>query len=225
MNQKNTHQKINIFRSLQFIASYPSLREMPQNECAQIEVAFIGRSNSGKSTLLNTICEQSRLAKSGKTPGLTRAINVFAIPNESFTNRSIIDLPGYGYAKMSHSSAIEIADNLRSYLQKRQYLSAVVMLIDSRRLILDSDIEVLKLLPNNISLAIALSKVDKLTTNELEQAKNKINTQIQHFLKINHQKAFSGIEIFSVSAYKDHRFGSVGITNLQLWLTKKLGII
>lgn len=217
--ENNKNQEI-FFQSLEFIASYPNIKVMPKAFGDEVEIAFIGRSNSGKSTLLNSLCGQSHLAKSGKTPGLTRAINVFANKNEIFINKYIIDLPGYGYAKMPHTLALDVANNLANYLQKRVCLKAVVILIDSRRLIKESDWEVINVLPDNLALTIAFSKVDKLSTNELNNSKQELEKQVGNFSK-KQPKKFSEINIFPVSSFKTSRLGNIGLNQLKSWLFNK----
>lgn len=93
-----------------------------------VEVAFIGRSNAGKSSLLNALTEQNKLAKTSKTPGRTRLINFFEVE----PNKRIVDLPGFGYAKVSKDMKKEWEQELTSYLETREQLKLLVMVMDVR---------------------------------------------------------------------------------------------
>lgn len=209
------------FRDINFIKSFPSYKSMGGYDSSEIlEVAFIGRSNSGKSTLLNSLCEKKNLAKSGKAPGVTKLINVFAnsrYKTDDSIIRQLIDLPGYGYAKISHQKAKVIAKNMQEYLINRQCLKAIVMLIDCRQLFKDIDFEVIKILPAQIRLAIAMSKVDKISSNQILNTKSKIKDSLVEF-----EKKFSKINIFPISTIKNHRYALEGIIELRKWLMKRL---
>jgi len=110
-----------------FISSAVALGDCPRWE--RVEVALAGRSNVGKSSLLNAITGTKGLARTSKTPGRTRCLNFF----EAGANLALVDLPGYGFAKMSRTDAAKIAGLLADYLRERRQLVALVMLIDARR--------------------------------------------------------------------------------------------
>ncbi|MGD0289679.1 MAG: ribosome biogenesis GTP-binding protein YihA/YsxC [Candidatus Binataceae bacterium] len=110
-----------------FISSAFALGDCPRWERA--EVALAGRSNVGKSSLLNALAGSKGLARTSKTPGRTRCLNFFEVG----TNLALVDLPGYGFAKMSRSDAAKIAALLADYLRERRQLAGLVMLIDARR--------------------------------------------------------------------------------------------
>jgi GTP-binding protein len=110
-----------------FISSAFALGDCPRWE--RVEVALAGRSNVGKSSLLNAITGTKGLARTSKTPGRTRCLNFF----EAGANLALVDLPGYGFAKMSRTDAAKIAGLLADYLGERRQLVALVMLIDARR--------------------------------------------------------------------------------------------
>jgi GTP-binding protein len=110
-----------------FISSAFALGDCPRWE--RVEVALAGRSNVGKSSLLNAITGTKGLARTSKTPGRTRCLNFF----EAGANLALVDLPGYGFAKMSRTDAAKIAGLLADYLRERRQLVALVMLIDARR--------------------------------------------------------------------------------------------
>jgi GTP-binding protein len=146
------------FRDIQFYRSYFSLGELPPSET---EVAFFGRSNVGKSSAINAICSRKKLATISKTPGRTRALNFFTVDETKF----IVDLPGYGYAKMAKTMQSQIANLLSQYLQKRAALSGIVHVMDVRHPLQPSDREFLSLIPENMPLLILLTKSDKIGTN------------------------------------------------------------
>src|SRR6266849_1442412 len=125
----------------QFVSSAFALADCPAWDCA--EVAFAGRSNVGKSSLLNALTGTRGLARTSKTPGRTRCLNFFAA-GETF---ALVDLPGYGYAKMSHADAAKLAALLRAYLEKRPNLAALVR-------------------ARGIALIVAATKCDKLRNSE-----------------------------------------------------------
>ena len=140
-----------------------------------VEVAFIGRSNAGKSSLINTLCQQRKLARTSKTPGRTQLLNFFAL-NE-LGNARIVDLPGYGFAKVSHAMRESWDKMLESYLGGRQSLKLLVIVMDSRHPLQKSDQHmILWSLRANIPVHLALTKADKLSrgpaSNTLQKVKS-----------------------------------------------------
>ncbi len=119
--------KIN-FRTAQFLISAPSLQQCPPEKGA--EVAFVGRSNSGKSSAINALTQNKNLARTSKTPGRTQLINFFQLHN-SPTLR-LVDLPGYGYAKVSQEMKKTWQEYLSQYLNERQCLKGLVLIMDIR---------------------------------------------------------------------------------------------
>lgn len=120
-------QEIN-FHSAHFLTSAPSLRECPAEGGA--EVAFAGRSNAGKSSAINTLTHNGKLARTSKTPGRTQLINFFSLENRE--DLRLVDLPGYGYAKVPQKVKLEWQKHLSEYLYKRQSLRGLVLLMDIR---------------------------------------------------------------------------------------------
>ena len=128
------------------------------------ETAFVGRSNAGKSSLINALTNRKALARVSHTPGRTREINFFNL-NETLM---LADLPGYGYARSSKVMAAEWQKLIFAYLRGRASLRRVSLLIDARRGVLDVDRLVMKLLDEAaVSFGIVLTKIDKLTPNEI----------------------------------------------------------
>jgi GTP-binding protein len=130
------------------------------------EVAFCGRSNVGKSSLVNALTGRKTLARVSNTPGRTREINFFSLGNRLM----LADLPGYGYAKVSKADSERWTELIFAYLRGRPNLRRVVLLIDSRRGPLPQDVEVMDLLDSSaVSYQLVLTKIDRLKPAELAQ--------------------------------------------------------
>ncbi|PCK01277.1 MAG: YihA family ribosome biogenesis GTP-binding protein [Alteromonadaceae bacterium] len=117
------------FQTAQFLISAPSIKECPPE--TGFEVAFAGRSNAGKSSAINTLTNNKKLARTSKTPGRTQLINFFQLSNTD--SLRIVDLPGYGYAKVPLAMKKKWQANLSVYLQERQCLQGLVLLMDIRQ--------------------------------------------------------------------------------------------
>ena len=151
-----------IVRKAEFVKSSPSLKECPKPDMP--EYAFIGRSNVGKSSLINMLCMNGGLAKTSSTPGKTRLINHYRI-NESWY---LVDLPGYGYAKVSKNMRKDFGRTLFTYLCKRENLYCVFVLVDSRIPPQANDMEFISRLGElKIPFAIVFTKTDKVTQKQL----------------------------------------------------------
>lgn len=156
-------------KKIDFIKSVSNIKDLP--DTAEPEIAFIGRSNVGKSSLINDLCNK-KVAHTSSTPGKTQLINFFLI-NESFY---LIDLPGYGYAKTSKSQKKTWSSLLENYLQNSPQLKAIIFLLDIRRTPNEHDIMMnnwLKKL-NNIQTFYILTKKDKLSNMQADKQKKKI---------------------------------------------------
>ena len=114
------------YQIAQFLLSAPTRKQAPEDE--GYEVAFAGRSNAGKSSALNTLTSQKSLARVSKTPGRTQLINFFELKD----NRRLVDLPGYGFAKVNASMQKEWQKNMADYVQNRQALKGLIILMDVR---------------------------------------------------------------------------------------------
>jgi len=144
-------------KSAKFIVSNQSIEKCPNVNIP--EYAFIGRSNVGKSSLINMLTNNKKLAKTSSTPGKTRLINHFLIDD----TWHLVDLPGYGYAKASKSQKKEFQKLIIDYFKIRQQLILAFVLIDSRHDAQKIDIEFMKwLTKNNIAFAVIFTKIDKL---------------------------------------------------------------
>ena len=153
------------FANIQFLIAARQIEGLPQDELP--EVAFVGRSNVGKSSALNILANRRRLAFVSKTPGRTQLINFFSLGEGA----RLVDLPGYGYAKVPHGLKDEWGRLVASYLQTRRSLLGVVSLMDARRPLMPLDVQLLGWLAplqeiQQRRLLLLLTKSDKLTKSE-----------------------------------------------------------
>jgi len=153
--------KTNPFRQAQFVLSAPDPRQLPADEGA--EIAFAGRSNAGKSSALNAICDQTGLARTSKTPGRTQHFVIFAIDAQ----RRLVDLPGYGYAKVPEAVREQWRRAIDAYMRERTSLRGIVLIMDSRHPLKDFDRQMLAYC-RDIGRAchVLLTKADKLSRNQ-----------------------------------------------------------
>jgi len=148
---------INLHRAT-FTLSAPDIRRLPDD--SGIEVAFAGRSNAGKSSALNTLTNQKSLARTSKTPGRTQLINVFEIA----PNKRLIDLPGYGFAKVPLEMKKKWQKALGEYLEKRECLKGLVILMDIRHPLKDLDKDLIHwAVESDLPILALLTKCDKLS--------------------------------------------------------------
>jgi GTP-binding protein len=162
-----------IIHSATFIKSSPTLRECP--ESTKPEFGFIGRSNVGKSSLINMLTGWSKLAKTSVQPGKTRTINHFSV-NESWY---LVDLPGYGYAKVPVRLREKWVKATENYILKRENLVSLFVLLDSRIKPQRSDLKFMEFLGmNQIPFARVFTKSDKLSKTALEESIKLYNTEM-----------------------------------------------
>ena len=149
--------------SAEFVASAFALDGCPRWNRA--EVALAGRSNVGKSSLLNALAGVKGLARTSKTPGRTRCLNFFAVGNENVL--ALCDLPGFGYAKMSHVEAAKIASMMVEYIQRRANLAAIAILVDCRRGPQADELDLARMAAERgIDVIAVATKCDKLRSSE-----------------------------------------------------------
>jgi len=147
------------------------------------EFAFFGRSNVGKSSLLNMILGQKDLVKTGSRPGVTQTINFFLVND----NRSFVDLPGFGYAKLPMTIKKKLLPMINDYIEKRENLKLAFLLIDIRRVPGDYEKDIIGLLAKNeVPVVITLTKCDKLSKNQ----RQKNISEIQKALEIDRDSIF-----------------------------------
>lgn len=141
-----------------FTISAPDIRRLPADN--GIEVAFAGRSNAGKSSALNTLTNQKSLARTSKTPGRTQLINIFEIAE----NKRLVDLPGYGFAKVPMEMKKKWQKALGEYLEKRECLKGIVVLMDIRHPLKDLDMDLIQwAADSDLPVLALLTKSDKLS--------------------------------------------------------------
>lgn len=155
-----------------FLTTAPRLEHLPALDVP--EVAFVGRSNAGKSTCINMLTQQKRLAFASKTPGRTQAINLFSLGKQGVTDAVLADLPGYGYAAVPRQDKIRWQEVMANYLITRSTLRGVVMLCDPRHGLTELDdilLEVIRpRLEQGLKLLVLLTKSDKLNRAEANKA-------------------------------------------------------
>jgi len=149
----------------------------PQNLPQSIsEVAFVGRSNVGKSSVINAICNKKNLARTSKTPGRTRAINIFTPSN----GRWIVDLPGYGFAKVSEEEKSSWKQMIEEYITGRKNLKVLYILIDGLVGPMDLDIVMVEWVKSlGVKFKIIVNKTDRISNLNLEQLKSDIAESLQ----------------------------------------------
>lgn len=162
--------------SSKFVKSSARVEDCPQADLP--EYAFIGRSNVGKSSLINRLANQSKLAKTSSTPGKTQLINHFLI-NESWY---LVDLPGYGFAKMPLKEKAKMEKMISNYLLRRRNLMNIYVLIDSRHSPLEIDLAFMEnLAENELAFSIVFTKSDKNKPAKLEQLIKNYKNHLKQF--------------------------------------------
>jgi len=147
------------YQQTNFVTSAPDIRHLPPD--TGIEVAFAGRSNAGKSSALNTLTNQRSLARTSKTPGRTQLINLFEVAE----GKRLVDLPGYGYAEVPEEVQLNWQKALGEYLENRQCLKGLVVLMDIRHPLKDLDQQMIHwAVASEIPVLVLLTKSDKLAS-------------------------------------------------------------
>ncbi len=161
-------------KQAEFVGSFTSLKQLPARSLP--EIAFAGRSNVGKSSLINRLLGRKNLARTSSTPGKTRQLN-YILVNDAFY---IVDLPGYGYAKVSRREKMQWQKLVEDYITHSAALRCIVSVIDSRHGPTDSDMELISWLAwlGKPSLVVA-SKVDKLKQKDYHKAKHRITAAVE----------------------------------------------
>lgn len=155
------------FNQARFLISAAAMRGLPPDEGR--EVAFVGRSNAGKSSAINRLCARRALARTSSTPGRTRLLNFFALDEEALIR--LVDLPGYGYAKAPKSEKAQWTKLIEAYLAHRQSLAGLVLLADSRLPLKPTDEQLLDWSrASELPTLVLLTKADKLSRNEQARA-------------------------------------------------------
>lgn len=170
-----------VLNRAQFHTSVAHLRDLP---FSRAEVAFAGRSNAGKSSALNLLTRKNRLAFTSKTPGRTQLINFFELAPDTF----LVDLPGYGYAKVPPQIKAQWEDLLSRYLQEREPLVGMVLIMDARHPLTPLDQRMLDwFTPTGKPVHILLSKADKLSNSEKALTLRKLKQTLAPFENVSVQ--------------------------------------
>ena len=168
-------------KNASFLKSCTNASQFPKFDYP--EFAFFGRSNVGKSSLLNMLLGQKNLVKTGSRPGVTKTINFFTADD----NRSFADMPGFGYAKLPMEIKKKFLPMIKEYIDKRENLKLAFLLIDIRRVPDDYERDIISMLTNNrVSVVITLTKCDKLSNNQ----RSKSIAYIEKALNINRDSIF-----------------------------------
>ncbi len=152
------------FQMMQLVVSAPSKEHWPAND--KPEVVLAGRSNVGKSSLINTLCLQNKMAYVGNTPGKTRMLNFFDIDGKM----NLVDVPGYGFANLSKALLVQFGEMMEDYFSARLHIKALVILLDARHRPTSDDLGMIEFATyHEIPLIYVVTKVDKCSGNELRK--------------------------------------------------------
>lgn len=169
-------QVTKVYRQAQFVKSAAKVLQLPED--VGLEAAIVGRSNAGKSTFLNFLTGQKSLAKTSKTPGRTQLMNVFSLGE---SDKRLVDLPGYGFAKVAKSMKFDWEKHLGDYFHERQSLQGVVVLMDIRHPLQPLDVMMIStLVLEQLPVHILLTKADKLSKNAAIQSLKAVQKELSH---------------------------------------------
>lgn len=184
------HPIAKILQQTQFLTSAPTPQLAPPD--TGFEVAFAGRSNAGKSSALNRLTSQRNLARTSKTPGRTQLLNFFSVDEE----RRLVDLPGYGYAKVGQQMRQSWQKNIDGYLSKRECLRGIILLTDVRHPLKEFDLMMIDwATQSQVALHILLTKADKLSFGAAKSALHKAQSPLLNnpFITLQLFSATSGL--------------------------------
>jgi GTP-binding protein len=193
------------YRQAAFLTSAPKLSQCPPDE--GWEVAFAGRSNAGKSSAINSLTNNKKLARTSKTPGRTQLLNFFQLTEQ----QRLVDLPGYGFAKVPQAVKREWTKQLENYLQKRQSLRGMILLMDSRHPLQPFDRQMLDwALQASMPVHILLTKSDKLKKGPAKASLLQVRKELAP------HKELVSVQLFSALKHSGH---DELIEVLNQWLT------
>ena len=179
------------YATSRFLTSAPTLARCPEDSGA--EVAFAGRSNAGKSSAINALTQQKALARTSRTPGRTQLINYFGLMND--TTQRLVDLPGYGYAKVPEAVKLEWQRHLSDYLRGRNSLRGLVLLMDVRHPLTEFDQMMLGFADQrNMPVHILLTKADKLKKGPASASLQKVRSQLHDWEDLVSVQLFSALK-------------------------------
>jgi GTP-binding protein len=193
----------NFYSKAVFLQSAARVSQLPKD--SGYEVAFAGRSNAGKSSALNCLTGIKNLARTSKTPGRTQLINLFKLDEE----RRLVDLPGYGYAKVPMQVKVDWQKNLSHYLETRQSLKGLILLMDVRHPLKNLDLMMVEWAARGgLSVHILLTKADKLSRSDVKNTVLKVRKY--------YESAADWVSVQSFSSSKKEGVGEL-ITLLNQW--------
>lgn len=207
---------VSILHRAHFTTSAARLDQLPPPSAP--EVCFVGRSNSGKSSAINVLTQQRRLAFSSKTPGRTRLINMFGMPDKLDPDRDIgflVDLPGYGYASVAREDRSAWAHVLGGYLRDRPSLVGIVLLVDIRRGVTDLDRNLIEwIAPSGKPVLALLTKADKFAYGQ----------RIKMQFSVKQELADIGM-LHTVPFSSTHRLGlEEATTHIENWISPQVAL-
>lgn len=167
-------------QSARFHTTVVKLAHLP--DLVRPEVAFAGRSNAGKSTAINKLCQRNRLAFASKTPGRTQALNYFAIGPVDEIHGFVVDTPGYGYAAVPEAVRRAWRPLAGEYLRTRDSLAGLVLVLDCRRELTERDADLLAWVAPDVPRLLLITKADKLTRFAQQQTLKRIQSQYQEVM-------------------------------------------
>ncbi len=184
-----------LLHQARFYTTVNHLRDLPPT--VQPEIAFAGRSNAGKSTAINILCNQKRLAFASKTPGRTQHINYFSVGPAAEPVANLVDLPGYGYAEVPGAAKAHWEALLSSYLKTRPQLRGMILMMDSRRPLTELDRRMIEwFAPTGKPIHTLLTKCDKLTRQESINALRSTQKELDAYRAAGYEGALT-VQLFS----------------------------
>lgn len=200
-----------LLATARFCRTVVTLRDAPHDGLP--EVAFVGRSNAGKSTALNTLCRRRRLAFFSRTPGRTQALNYFEVgPEQAAPIGYLVDTPGYGFASTPVAVREQWQGLIGPYLERREPLRGIVLMLDARRGVTELDRALLRFAPPWAMLMALLTKADKLTYSERVAARRDV---AQALAQLRGAAAPVELQLFSAPA-------RIGIDEAADWVSQRL---
>lgn len=195
------------YHKTHFLTSAANITQLPQD--SGIEIAFAGRSNAGKSTALNALTNQKNLARTSKTPGRTQLINLFEVEPEY----KLVDLPGYGYAAVPEQMKLQWQKSLGEYLQKRECLHGLVILMDIRHPLKDLDQQMIEwAVASKLPILLLLTKADKLSQSARSKQVKMVREAILPFQGDIQVETFSALNKIGIDHLRN---------KLDLWFSLK----
>lgn len=167
---------MSLLNTARFETTVAALHQLPSDPMP--EVAFVGRSNAGKSSAINVLCNRKRLAFASRTPGRTQALNLFTVGPQDQAVARLVDTPGYGYAAAPLETKRQWDQLAGQYLHRRAQLFGVVLLADIRRELTDLDRRLIAWVPAQVPMAVVLTKSDKLSRQQGTNAARSVRAEL-----------------------------------------------